>query len=82
VLKIDQSFVAGIGVDRGDETLVAAMITMAHALDMRVVAEGVETSEQLELLRRLGCDAAQGFLLGAPERARDHAANAPATSQP
>lgn len=68
-LKIDQSFVAGIDTGSGDETLIAAMITMAHALDMSVIAEGVEEPHQLETLRALGCDAAQGYLLGRPARA-------------
>jgi diguanylate cyclase (GGDEF)-like protein len=67
-LKIDRSFVAGIGRGSGDETLIAAMITMAHSLGMHVIAEGVEQAAQLETLRALGCDAAQGYLLGVPTR--------------
>jgi EAL domain-containing protein (putative c-di-GMP-specific phosphodiesterase class I) len=65
-LKIDRSFVAGLGRQQRDTTIVAAMISMAHALELPVVAEGVETPAQLEELRRLGCDTAQGFLFATP----------------
>lgn len=65
VLKIDRSFVADLGTDAGAAT-VAAIIDLAHAIDSQVVAEGVETPEQLALLRELGCDAACGFLLARP----------------
>ena len=61
-LKIDRGFVAGLGGDMHDSAIVAAIIALARALDLRVIAEGVETRLQLEELRRLGCDAAQGFL--------------------
>ena len=66
VIKIDQGFVAGLGTDRVDTLLVEAIITVAHGLGLRVVAEGVETTTQLELLRSLGCDAVQGSLLSRP----------------
>jgi diguanylate cyclase (GGDEF)-like protein/PAS domain S-box-containing protein len=65
-LKIDQAFVAGIGRNKGDTSIVAAVIGLAHAMDMVAVAEGVEREEQLAVLRSLGCDHAQGFLLGRP----------------
>ena len=65
-LKIDRSFVAGLGRQQRDTTIVAAMISMAHALELPVVAEGVETPAQLDELRRLGCDTAQGFLFATP----------------
>ena len=58
VVKIDWGFVAGLGTDRADALLVEAIITVAHGLGLRVVAEGVETEAQLEVLRGLGCDAA------------------------
>jgi diguanylate cyclase (GGDEF)-like protein/PAS domain S-box-containing protein len=61
-LKIDQSFVSGLDGDRDSRPIAAAIVDMAHALGLRVVAEGVETSTQLEALIELGCDAAQGFL--------------------
>lgn len=66
LLKVDQSFVAGIGGSRGDSEVIAAVIALAHTLGLAAVAEGVETTEQLAALRRLGCDAAQGFLFSHP----------------
>lgn len=65
-LKIDQSFVAGLADDARDRTIVKTVIRLAHGLGMNVVAEGVETSASLELLRQAGCDAAQGFLYAKP----------------
>ena len=65
-LKIDRSFVAGLDTDTYDATLVAAMIAIGDALGLRVVAEGVETTEQLAALRDLGCQYAQGYLLARP----------------
>ena len=66
VLKLDRSFI--LGAARGNErgAIVTAMINMAHALAKEVVAEGVETGDQLELLSSLGCDMVQGFLLCRP----------------
>lgn len=61
VLKIDQSFVRDLGKTAGDTAIVAAIVGMARALALRVVAEGVETGEQLALLKSLGCDEYQGF---------------------
>jgi diguanylate cyclase (GGDEF)-like protein/PAS domain S-box-containing protein len=66
-LKIDRMFVEGLGRSAADDAIVAATIDMAHALDMVVSAEGVETEEQRVRLVDLGCDRAQGFHLGAPE---------------
>jgi EAL domain-containing protein (putative c-di-GMP-specific phosphodiesterase class I) len=63
-LKIDRQFVRDLEV--GDTRFVAAQIALAHALGMKVVAEGVETSTQLRLLRDQGCGQVQGFLLGKP----------------
>jgi EAL domain-containing protein (putative c-di-GMP-specific phosphodiesterase class I) len=62
VLKIDRSFVDGLGDDPEDTAIVTAIISMSRALGVDVVAEGVETRRQLEELRRLGCDRAQGYL--------------------
>jgi EAL domain-containing protein (putative c-di-GMP-specific phosphodiesterase class I) len=73
VLKIDRSFIAA-AEQATDESILAAIITMAHSLELTVVAEGVETEEQLSMLRRLGSDFAQGFLLARPSRAPDIAA--------
>ena len=67
VLKIDRSFVAGLGSDPESETIVAAIIDLAHALDLIVIAEGVENEEQLAALRRLGCDQAVGFHFSRPQ---------------
>ncbi|MGH0031942.1 MAG: putative bifunctional diguanylate cyclase/phosphodiesterase [Myxococcota bacterium] len=65
-LKIDRSFISEIGSDTESTELVAAIIAMAHVLGLEVVAEGVETHEQLAFLRYHGCDAVQGYLLGRP----------------
>jgi diguanylate cyclase (GGDEF)-like protein/PAS domain S-box-containing protein len=65
-LKIDKSFVAGLGVSGSDSAIVAATTHMARALGMMVVAEGIETHEQLAELQALGCPLGQGFLLGEP----------------
>jgi diguanylate cyclase (GGDEF)-like protein len=66
-VKIDQSFVSQLeqGSDAG-ATIVQASIAMAHGLGLRVVAEGVETQRQLDLLRKMGCDEGQGYLFGRP----------------
>jgi diguanylate cyclase (GGDEF)-like protein/PAS domain S-box-containing protein len=61
-LKIDRSFIAGLPGDAGHRTLTEAMIAMAHKLGMRVIAEGVETAGQRDMLVAFGCDLAQGFL--------------------
>ena len=71
VVKIDGGFVAGLATDRADALLVEAIVTLAHGLGLRVVAEGVETEAQLEALRSLGCDAAQGYLLAHPTASKD-----------
>ncbi|HVE45191.1 MAG TPA: EAL domain-containing protein [Acidimicrobiales bacterium] len=60
-LKIDRSFVDGLGREAEDTAIVAAVVAMAHALGLSVVAEGVETQEQLERLRILGCEQVQGY---------------------
>jgi diguanylate cyclase (GGDEF)-like protein len=65
-LKVDRSFVAGLGQDPEDSAIVEAVVSMAHSLRLSVVAEGVETREQLNRLRDLGCELAQGFLFAAP----------------
>ncbi len=69
-IKIDQSFIKAMGEHRSDLVMVQSTIALAHSLDRTVVAEGVETQELLDLLRSLGCDAAQGFLIGRPMSAK------------
>ena len=71
VLKVDKSFVAGLGQEAGGEEIVAAVVGLAHALGLRVVAEGVETHRQLAALQELGCDFAQGYLFSPPVPAAD-----------
>ncbi len=65
-LKLDQSFVRGLPADRDDLAICSAVVAMGHALGLKVIAEGVETPEQLGVLRSLGCDVGQGYLFARP----------------
>jgi EAL domain-containing protein (putative c-di-GMP-specific phosphodiesterase class I) len=65
-IKIDQSFVKGIADNRSDRLMVQSTIGLAHSLGRKVVAEGVEHRETLDLLVEMGCDIAQGFAIGRP----------------
>ena len=65
-LKIDGTFIAGLGKDWGDTAIVSGTIDLAHALELTVIAEGVETAGQLEKLRELECDLVQGYYLSEP----------------
>jgi diguanylate cyclase (GGDEF)-like protein len=65
-IKIDRSFIHEVASNDSDLTIVKSMIDLSHGLGKRVLAEGVETSQQLELLRNLGCDAVQGFYINKP----------------
>jgi diguanylate cyclase (GGDEF)-like protein len=66
VLKVDRAFTSQLGMNEQGRVLFKAIITMAHALDMRVVAEGVENEDQLNILRALDCDEIQGFYISHP----------------
>ncbi|MGY2436735.1 EAL domain-containing protein, partial [Escherichia coli] len=65
-LKIDRGFVQDLEHDGDDMAIVSAIVALGQALDLRIVAEGVETAEQQAFLTNLGCDAMQGYLLGHP----------------
>lgn len=65
-LKIDRSFIGGLDSDHGDAAIVGSCIELAHAVGLRAVAEGVETSGQLRTLKEMGCDLAQGFHFSRP----------------
>ncbi|MFN0092410.1 MAG: putative bifunctional diguanylate cyclase/phosphodiesterase [Acidimicrobiales bacterium] len=71
VLKVDRSFVTDVDHDPAAAAIVGAVVTMSHALGLSVVAEGVERADQADALRRLGCDAAQGWLYARPTPLRD-----------
>jgi diguanylate cyclase (GGDEF)-like protein/PAS domain S-box-containing protein len=66
ILKIDQSFISGIGEEESDEKLVVMIIKLAHMMGLEVVGEGVETEEQAEWLREMGCDRGQGYYFARP----------------
>jgi EAL domain-containing protein (putative c-di-GMP-specific phosphodiesterase class I) len=65
-LKIDRSFIMDISERRKSRSLVSTIVSLAHAMDLKVVAEGVETAEQSRLLRSMHCDELQGFLFSRP----------------
>ena len=65
-LKIDQSFVRDMDVDRDNRAIAESIIAMAHKLDMKVIAEGIETEAQKDLLHSAGCDYGQGYLFSRP----------------
>ena len=73
VLKIDRSFIRNIDQDRNSLSIVRAVIAMAHSLNLQVVAEGVETQSQAELLHKESCDLIQGYLYGRPMPAEEFA---------
>jgi diguanylate cyclase (GGDEF)-like protein/PAS domain S-box-containing protein len=68
-IKVDRAFVAGLGIESGDTTIVDAVVRLGQALGLGVVAEGIETPLQLSRLRELGCDRGQGYLFGRPRPA-------------
>ena len=66
VIKVDRTFVQGVGVDPKDAAITANVVGLAHALGLLAVAEGIESDEQLRSMRMLGCDLAQGFMFARP----------------
>lgn len=72
-IKIDRSFISGLTTSLEKRSVIEAIMALAHSLDLNVVAEGVETSEQTAFLMRLGCQYAQGFLLSRPISAAEMA---------
>jgi diguanylate cyclase len=68
-LKIDREFIRNADTDTNDASLVQAMVQLAHAFNIQVIAEGVETESQLTFLKSLGCDYLQGYLIGVPNHA-------------
>jgi len=71
VIKVDRTFVQGVGVDPKDAAITANVVSLAHALGLVAIAEGIESAEQLLAMRRLGCDLAQGFVFARPAPAAD-----------
>jgi EAL domain-containing protein (putative c-di-GMP-specific phosphodiesterase class I) len=69
VMKIDRSFVEGVGTDPNDNAIVSAVIKVSHDLGRSVVEEGVELQEQADALAAMGCDQVQGFLYSPPVEA-------------
>ncbi len=65
-VKIDRAFISGLGDGTEDAAIIQAIISMAHSLGLKVVAEGVENQSQLEFLRSHGCDEVQGYLISRP----------------
>ena len=65
-IKIDRSFIADLATDPDDVELIKAIITIGHSLNRKVIAEGVETAEQLAILRKYRCDEMQGYLFSRP----------------
>jgi EAL domain-containing protein (putative c-di-GMP-specific phosphodiesterase class I) len=65
-IKIDRSFITEVASNDSDLTIVKSMVKLSHGLGKRVLAEGVETKQQLDLLRKIGCDAVQGYYISRP----------------
>ncbi len=74
MLKLDQSFVRGVLADPDDAAIARTVVGLGHSLGLRVIAEGVETAEQLNYLAALGCDQMQGYHFSRPVAAQDFAA--------
>jgi len=70
-IKIDQSFIRELATSEDDKAIVSAIVQMAHSLGMKTIAEGVETAQQLEILKTKGCDQVQGYFFSRPLKADD-----------
>jgi len=70
-IKIDRSFIVGMARGERDEAMIRSIVSMAHTLGLRVVAEGVETNDELETLAAMGCDEVQGYLISRPHSAEE-----------
>jgi EAL domain-containing protein (putative c-di-GMP-specific phosphodiesterase class I) len=70
-LKVDQSFIHDLVTDSSDAAIIKALVALGHGLNLEVIAEGVETEEQLSFLRSVQCDAMQGYLLSRPLPAQE-----------
>lgn len=81
-LKVDRTFITGLPESEDDCAIVRAIVAMAHALDLRVVAEGVDAPEQIRFLTEVGCNEIQGFLVGKPMTAEEFAALLASESSP
>jgi EAL domain-containing protein (putative c-di-GMP-specific phosphodiesterase class I) len=68
-LKIDRSFISGMGDDLESHEIVRIIVVLAHSLGLKVVAEGIETQEQMDTLKHLGCELGQGYLYSRPATA-------------
>ena len=66
VIKVDRTFVQGVGTDAKDTAITANVVSLAHALGLIAIAEGIESDEQLSSMRKLGCDQAQGYVFARP----------------
>ena len=71
MIKVDRSFVQGVDQETKDAAITANLVTLAHALGVLAIAEGIESDSQLASLRNLGCDLAQGYLFARPLPADD-----------
>lgn len=69
ILKLDAGLISGAATNQGDAEIVRAILALAPALHLEVIAEGLETDEQVTLMRSLGCPLGQGYLLGRPASA-------------
>jgi EAL domain-containing protein (putative c-di-GMP-specific phosphodiesterase class I) len=71
ILKIDKTFVHGLGTDKNDMQIIRLIMALAQALNLETIAEGVETSEHIEELRKIGCHIGQGYFFSAPLTAEE-----------